>query len=221
MSSRRGFGLVLLLVLIVAPLSVFALSAVLEEDPSTSLVVSVDGLTWSTGLDESLLASAQQWEPGQELSAVIYVRNRSAESVAADLVVTSTSPDPLVAQGYLTVATRLGDGDLVIAGEGATGASVALGPVEAESTVPVTVSATLSAGAPTDTALDPDELVFRLRFAGQRLTQGSALGPLDASGARLWLAPVFAVIAAGVALLVKRRREEVKATVTDATGPMP
>lgn len=207
--SYRGLGLVVLVLLVVAPLTLFAVLALFERESQDQIHLSVDGVHWADHVDGALLDSPESWEPGETRSAIVYVRNRGPDPVDADLAVTTRSTDALVRDGYLALGATVGDAGAVDFPEttGTAGTNdVLVDDLDSGEVVPVTLTATLAGTAPLGSTLDPDGVWVRLRISGARTEEAGAPSLLDAAGAQLWLAPVFLALAALVGLLVQARR---------------
>jgi hypothetical protein len=204
--SYRGLGLVLLVLLVVAPLCLFAVLALFEDEAEDSIRLSLDGVSWSARLDETLLASQEPWTPGQERSAIVYVENSGPAPVDADLTVTVRSSDDLVRDGFLALAATVDDGTAVPFDVAATTNEIRVEGLGSGESLPVTVTATFAGTAPIGSTLDSQTLRFRLGVTGSRTEESGAPSLLDAAGAQLWLAPVLLVVGAAVALGSQARR---------------
>ena len=56
--SYRGLGLVVLMLLVVAPLTLFAVLSLFEDESADEIKLSLDGEHWTSEVDGALLASA-------------------------------------------------------------------------------------------------------------------------------------------------------------------
>ena len=204
--SYRGLGLVVLMLLVVAPLTLFAVLSLFEDESADSIGLSVDGDHWTDVLEGTLLASEEPWTPGETRTAIVYVRNSGPAPVDADVTVLYRSDDDLVAQGQLQFATAVGEDPLEPVATGMTPHQVMVDGLDARSTVPLTLAATLSSTLPPGMTLDGDQVVLELRVEGARSEDAGPPSLLDATGAQLWLAPVLLVVAAAVAVRVRARR---------------
>ena len=105
--SYRGLGLVLLIVLVVAPLTLFAVLALFEDESEDSIRLSLDGVHWKGKVDGALLASPEPWAPGPGAQ-----RHRLRQERRPRPRSTPTSscrpgrPTPLVRDGYLTLGAE-------------------------------------------------------------------------------------------------------------------
>lgn len=204
--SYRGVGLVGLILLVAAPLSLFAVLALFEKESQDSIRLSLDGIHWKGKVDGALLASQEPWVPGEVRSAVIYVKNSGPAPVDADVLVTARSVDDLVRDGYLSLGATVGDGRAVTFPESTALNTVVVTDLGSGESVPVTLSATFDETAPIGASLDSEALRLRVKVSGARTEEAGAPSLLDATGAQLWLAPVFLVLAAAVALVGSARR---------------
>lgn len=204
--SYRALGVVALMVFVVAPLSLFAVLALLEDDADESIELSLDGLSWAAELDGALLASPESWTPGQVRSAIVYVRNDGSDPVDAEVSVTASSTEDLVAEGYLSLGATVDQGSAVSFPEATETSDLVVGTLDGGDSVPVTLTATFAETAPIGATLDSEALRVRLEVEGARSGEPGAPSLLDAAGAQLWLAPVLLVLGAVVALLVQARR---------------
>lgn len=205
--SYRGLGLVLLIVLVVAPLTLFAVLALFEDESEDSIRLSLDGVHWKGKVDGALLESAEPWVPGQTRSAIIYVKNAGPDPVDADVLVTTRSADVLVRDGFLTLGATVGKGRAVTFPSATEPNDVIVEDLPSGESVPVTLTATFDATAPIGATLDSEALRLRMRVGGTRTEEAGAPSLLDAAGAQLWLAPVFLALAAAAALFVQARRQ--------------
>jgi hypothetical protein len=204
--SYRGLGLVLLIVLVVAPLTLFAVLAMFEDQSEDSILLSIDRVYWKGKLDGPLLESAEPWVPGQTRSAIVYVKNDGPDPVDADVIVSARSTDVVVRDGYLTLGATVGKGRSVSFPVSTESNDVMVEDLPSGDTVPVTLTATFDEEAPIGATLDSEALRVRLRVSGTRTEEAGAPSLLDATGAQLWLAPVFLVLAALAALFAQARR---------------
>jgi len=204
--SYRGLGLVVLMLLVVAPLTLFAVLSLFEDESADSIKLSLDGEHWTTGVEGALLASETPWRPGEVRTAIVYVKNSGPAPVDADVTIVCRSTDELARDGYLTLATQVDDAPARPFSVETSAKKVLIEGLEAHSTVPLTVSATLADTAPIGSVLDGTAVRLELRIKGARSEDAGTPSLLDAAGAQLWLAPVLLVAAAGVALRVQARR---------------
>lgn len=204
--SYRGLGFVLLVVLVVAPLTLFGILALFEDESEDSIRLSLDGVNWQGNVEGALLASQEAWAPGEVRSAIIYVKNGGPDPVDARLAVTTRSTDDLVRDGYLTLGATVGKGRSMVFPVSTSTNEVTVEELASEATVPVTLTATFDETAPIGATLDSEALSLRLRVSGARTEEAGAPSLLDATGAQLWLAPVFLALAAVVALFGPARR---------------
>lgn len=204
--SYRGLGLVLLMLLVVAPLTLFAVLSLFEDESADSIELSLDGEHWTDVVDGDLLASERPWVPGETRSAIVYVRNSGPAPVDADVTVDCRSTDQLVRDGYLALTTQVDQGPAVEFAAGMEPSKVVIDGLAADSTVPLTVTATFDGTAPIGATIDSRDVRLELRIRGARSEDAGPPSLLDAAGAQLWLAPVLLVVAAGVALRVQARR---------------
>ena len=204
--SYRGLGLVLLVLLVVAPLTLFAVLALFEDESEDSIRLSTDGVHWTAKVDGALLESGEPWGPGEVRSAIVYVLNDGPDPVDAEVAVTARSTDELVRDGFLTLAATVGTGRSVPFEVSTATNDVVIDDLASGASTPVTLTATFEETAPIGTTLDSGALRLRLRISGARTEEAGAPSLLDAAGAQLWLAPVFLALAAAVALIGPARR---------------
>ena len=204
--SYRGLGLVVLVLLVVAPLSLFAVLALFEDESQDSIRLSTDGVHWRAEVDGPLLASADAWEPGEVRTAIVYVKNAGPDPVNADMSVTTHSTDALVDDGYLDLGAAVGRGPSVPFPDATQTNDVPVEELDSGEIVPVTLTATFADTAPIGATLDSNALDVRLGISGTRTEAAGAPSLLDATGAELWLAPIFLLLAALVGVIVQARR---------------
>ena len=205
--SYRGLGLVVLMLLVVAPLTLFGVLSLFEDESADSIDLSLDGVHWTQGLQGTLLASPEPWEPGESRSAIVYVRNGGPDPVDADgrraLPADRRRRDrgrPHRSRPRSTTTLRwscpvYGEPDDVLIDE-----------LGSDQVVPLTLTATLADTAPIGATLDGQAVRLELAVTGTRTQESGTPSLLDATGAQLWLAPILLVAAAVVALLVQARR---------------
>ncbi len=209
--SSRGLGPVLLALLVLAPLTLFALVALVEVEPADPVGLSLDGVAGDTERGGALLATRKPWAPGEVRSTIVYVRNRGEAPVDADVRVVCRSSDELVQDGHLTLTAQVGQAEPTKILVGTSANLVTVEDLASDSVVPMTLTATLSDTVPIGTTLDSDAVRFRLTVTDTRSQVSGASSVLNATGAQLWLAPVLLVIG-GVLLVVqafRRRRSPV------------
>jgi hypothetical protein len=204
--SYRGLGLVVLMLLVVAPLTLFAVLSLFEDESADSIRLSLDGEHWTEVVDGDLLASEQPWLPGETRSAIVYVRNGGPAPVDADVTIACRSTDQLVLDGHLALATQVDQEPAVPFAAEMKPRKVLIEGLAAGSTVPLTVTATFDGTAPIGSAIDSRDVRLALTIRGARSEDAGPPSLLDAAGAQLWLAPILLVVAAGVALRVQARR---------------
>jgi len=204
--SYRGLGLVVLMLLVVAPLTLFAVLSLFEDESADAIKLSLDGEHWTSEVDGALLASEEAWSPGEVRSAIVYVRNSGPGPVDAVVTVLCRSTDEMVLDGQVSFTTQVDDAEPVPFSGEMRASRVAVAGLDADSTVPVTVTATFSATAPIGSTVDSDEVRLAMRLKGARSADAGPPSLLDATGAQLWLAPILLVVAAGVALKVRAGR---------------
>lgn len=206
--SYRGLGFVVLMILVVAPLTLFAVFSLFEDESADSIELSLDGEHWTSQVDGALLASEKPWTPGEARSVIVYVRNSGPAPVDADVTVVCRSTDPLVRDGRLTFTTRVDQAPAVPFPLEMSAGKVLVDGLAADSTVPLTVTATFAETAPIGSTIDGPAVQLTLRIKGARSEEAGPPSLLDAAGAQLWLAPILLVVAAGVALRVQARRRQ-------------
>jgi hypothetical protein len=204
--SYRGLGLVVLMLLVVAPLTLFAIVSLFEDETDGSIKLSLDGVHWTSGVDGTLLASEAPWTPGEVRSAIVYVRNSNPAPVDAYVKVICRTTDELALDGHLTFATQVDEAPAVAFPAGASTSQVRIAGLPADSTVPVTVTAGFGDIAPIGATIDSSALRLELRIGGARTQDAGPPSLLDAAGAQLWLAPILLVGGAVVVLRVQARR---------------
>jgi hypothetical protein len=204
--SYRGLGLVVLMLLVVAPLTLFAVLSLLEEESADSITLSLDGVSWRAGIDGALLASREPWGPGESRSVIVYVRNAGPAPVDATVAVVCRSTDELVTDGHLDLTAQVDEGSPVeLSVDGRTG-DVRLDGLGSDEVVPLSLVGTLAETAPIGATLDGRAVDLRLTVTGTRTEESGAPSLLDAAGAQLWLAPILLVGGAAVAVLLRGRR---------------
>jgi hypothetical protein len=204
--SFRGLGLVVLMLLVVAPLTLFAVLSVFEDESADSIRLSLDGETWSDRVEDAVFASPEPWTPGETRSAIVYVKNSGPAPVDAEVTVLCRSTDDLVRAGHLALATQVdGQGKTAFAPR-LRPITVAIDGLPARSSVPLTVTATFDDTGPPGARVEADDVVLELRIRGARSEDAGSPSLLDAAGAQLWLAPVLLLVAAGVAVRGRRLR---------------
>ncbi|GAB3261602.1 hypothetical protein [Nocardioides dilutus] len=199
--SYRGLGFVVLMLLVVAPLTLFAVLSLFEDDSADSIRLSLDGVHWEKGLHGALLASRESWEPGESRSAIVYLKNAGPDPVDADVAVLCRSTDEVVTDRYLTMTAQVDEAspeELPVYGEAH---DVHVDGLGSEEVVPITLEVTLADTAPIGSRLDGRAVDVRLSVTGMRTEESGPPSLLDATGAQLWLAPILLVVGAGVALV--------------------
>lgn len=204
--SYRGLGLVVLMLLVVAPLTLFAVLSLFEDESADSIKLSLDGEHWRSDVDGALLASEKPWKPGETRSAIVYVKNSGPGPVDADVTIACRSTDDLVVDGHLALTTQVDQEPAVPFAVEMTPTKVMIEGLAADSTVPVTVTATFGDTAPIGAVIDSHDVRLELRIRGARSEDAGPPSLLDAAGAQLWLAPILLVVGAGVAWRVQARR---------------
>lgn len=203
--SYRGVGLVLLTLLVVAPLTLFAVLSLFEEESVDSIRLSVDGVAWDTEVGGTLLASPTPWTPGESRSAVVYLRNGGPAPVDAEVTVLCRTGDEQVRAGRLTLTAQVGDAEPTVFPVATGPHDVAVDGLDSDTVVPLTLTARFSQDAPIGSTVDSEDLRFRFSVTGARTDDSRAPSLLDATGAQLWLAPVLLVVG-GTLLVVQARR---------------
>lgn len=204
--SYRGLGFVVLMLLVVAPLTLFAVLSLFEDESADSISLSLDGVHWTKELRGALLDSRESWEPGESRSAIVYLKNAGPDPVDADVSVLCTSTDEVLTDHYLTMTAQVDEGsptELPVYGEPHDLPVDGLG---SEEVVPITLEVTLADTAPIGSMLDGRAVDVRLSVTGMRSEESGPPSLLDATGAQLWLAPVLLVVGAAVALWGQARR---------------
>jgi hypothetical protein len=204
--SYRGLGFVVLMLLVVAPLTLFAVLSLFEDESADSIKLSLDGEHWSSDVEGALLASKNPWTAGETRSAIVYVRNSGPAPVDAEVTIVCRSTDDLVVDGHVALTTQVDDEPAVPFAVKMAPTKVMIEGLEAGSTVPVTVTATFGDTAPIGAAVDGHDVRLELRIKGARSEDAGPPSLLDAAGAQLWLAPILLVVGAGVALRVQARK---------------
>jgi hypothetical protein len=217
--SYRGLGLVVLMLLVVAPLTLFAVLSLFEDESADEIKLSLDGEHWTSEVDGALLASEKAWTPGEVRSAIVYVKNSGPGPVDAVVTVACRSTDELLLDGYVTFTTQVDHADPVPFSDEMRASKVAIDGLEAGSSVPVTVTATFAETAPIGSTVDSDDVRLSVRLKGARSVDAGPPSLLDATGAQLWLAPILLVVAAGVAVRVRRGRSQSQAPSVPGDTP--
>lgn len=216
----RGRGIVALIVVILAPLTFFAVLLLFEDRSADWIKMSLDGVEWETGFQGPLLDSPEPWGPGESRSTIVYVRNSGPDSVDATVIVACRSSDDVVTGGYLTITAQVDDGepvDLPARGSPEDPEDVDIDDLGGEQVVPLTLTATLSDNAPIGTTLEGSGLELQITVTATRTEDSGPPSLLDATGPQLWLAPILLVAAATIALFVQARRTT-RRSRTDRTG---
>jgi hypothetical protein len=204
--SYRGLGLVVLMLLVVAPLTLFAVLSLFEEESADSITLSLDGVSWRKSIDGPLLASREPWGPGESRSVIVYVQNGGPDPVDATVEVVCRSTDELVTDGHLDLTAQVDqESPVVLPVDGQPGA-VRLDGLGSDEVVPLTLVGTLAATAPIGATLDGRAVDLRLTVTGTRTEESGAPSLLDAAGAQLWLAPILLVGGAAIAVFLRGRR---------------
>jgi len=204
--SYRGLGFVVLMLLVVAPLTLFAVLSLFEDDSADSITMSLDGVTWRKSVHGALLASREPWGPGESRSVIVYVENGGPGPVDAEVTVRCRSTDELVSGGHLNLRGQVDQGGPVELPVCPEPGDVRIDGLGSEEVVPLTLVATLAETAPLGATLDGRAVDLRLTVTGTRSEESGPPSLLDAAGAQLWLAPVLLVGAAAIAVLVRTRR---------------
>jgi hypothetical protein len=204
---ERGLWAVVLIPVVVSLLAFFAGSAVWAEDEPEAVVVSVDGLEWGQDLDGPLMASEEAWWPGQRRTAVLYVHNRSDQTLATAVRVSTSDARsalaaPMAPRTPVSVDVRPAD-RRTPSTAAAAGGSLRLGALEPGATVPVLVEADLDRPASEVAALDPATLDFTVDVNATPLARGPSLG--GGHGVALWLAPVLVALGGLLVVVLGRR----------------
>ena len=205
--SYRGLGLVALILLVVAPLSLFAVLALFEDesaglDPAQPRRRGMDA-HGSTGPCWSRPSRGRPVRPGA---------SSSTSRTPARTPSTRTSrwprgrPTTSSSDGYLSLGAAVDEGTSVPFADATATNDIVIEDLGGGDSVPVTLTATFASTAPIGAALDSQALHLRLDVTGARTDEAGSPSLLDAAGAQLWLAPVFLVAAAAVALIVQARR---------------
>ena len=204
--SYRGLGLVVLMLLVVAPLTLFAVLSLFEEESADKITLSLDGVQWTKGVHGALLDSREPWEPGESRSAIVYVKNGGPDPVDAVVAVLCRSTDEVVTDKYLTLTARVDEARPVALPGAGEAHDVHVDGLGSEQVVPLTVEVKVADTAPIGATLDGRAVRLRLTVDGMRTQESGAPSLLDAAGAQLWLAPVLLVVGAGLAVRVRARR---------------
>ena len=161
--SYRGLGLVVLMLLVVAPLTLFAVLSLFEDESADSIDLSLDGVHWTQGLQGTLLASPEPWEPGESRSAIVYVRNAGPDPVHAEVAVLCRLTDDDVTEDDITVTSQV-DEDVPWTSP-CTGSrkTCEIEELGSDQVVPLTLTATLADTAPIGATLDGQAVAARAR----------------------------------------------------------
>lgn len=204
--SYRGLGLVVLMLLVVAPLTLFAVLALFEDEAADSIRLSLDGESWTTSLDGTFLASRQPWGPGESRSAIVYVRNSGPDPVDAAVAVLCSSTDEVVTDHYLSYTAQVDEARPQELRDHGEAHDVHVDGLGSDEVVPVTLAVTVADTAPIGATLDGRAVPIELTVTGSRTRDAGPPSLLDATGAQLWLAPILLLFGAGVAVLGHARR---------------
>lgn len=200
MSTRsHGAALSVFAAFVLAALAVFAWRVTAEEATVDKVTVSVDGVRWTSELEDALFVSDSAWPPGQTRSQIFWVRNDAAGPADVDLKVTAV--DGETDSGVLEVSAVVGDGDDVqLFTSGRDVNTVRIGTLEQDAREAVTLRAEHIG----ETELDSAEVRHQISGTGTRVG-APRNSPLDLSDSRLELAPVFLCVALVLTLMVMRR----------------
>lgn len=148
-------------------------------EPGHELGLSADAVHWGDRLDAPLFAPTLSWVPGDERTAVFYVRNQSDEPADLTVAVTRTVPasgGDLGATGFLRVGARVGTAPWTDTVRGGTVDLAQRLDLGAGRVVPVTVRVALDAAAPNDTRVEADRLAFDLTLVPAVVRTGEGTG---------------------------------------------
>jgi hypothetical protein len=202
----RGLGPVLLVLLVVAPLTFFAVLSLFEDASADSINLSLDGAQWAPTVQGALLASGDPWGPGEARSAIVYVKNSGPDPVDASVSVLAASTTDAVTDSYVTLTAQVDQQSPLDLPNDSEAHDVPVDGLGSDRIVPLTLTATIADTAPIGTTVDDADLRLTLTITGTRTEASGSPSLLDATGAQLWLAPILLVVSAAVALLVQARR---------------
>ena len=210
MRSRPQAALLAVLAAIVlAGLAAGAWRYATHEPTTDDVTVSVDGARWSAHLEDAFFDSEELWPPGQTRTAILWVRNDAELPAYVDLHVAAVGGQDLTRFGVVEISAVIGDaGDLQ--------------PFVAERDLNTVRIDVLDEGEQETVTLravhtgegDVDSATLRHQLSGSGIAAEEPRSPLDASEARLELAPVFLSVALLVTLLVMHRTRRPRARST-------
>ena len=202
MSSRSpGTALSVFAAFVLAALAVLAWRVTAEEATGDQVTVSVDGVRWTSELEDALFVSDSAWPPGQTRSQIFWVRNDADGPADVDVQVTAVDGDDVTDSGVLEVSAVVGEGDDVqFFTSGRDVNTVGIGTLERDARETVTLRAEHTG----ETQLDSAAVRHQISATGTRVGAAPE-SPLDLSDSRLELAPLFLCVALVVTLMVMRR----------------
>ena len=199
--STRSHGAVLgvLAALVLTVLAVAAWRFTTQEASANQVAVSVDGVRWTADLEDAFFFSDSAWTPGQTRTAVFWVRNDADVDADVSVTVSTSSGEALTESGQVALSAAIGGGDdfrRFAPGRGVN--TVRIGTLDPGKRETVTLRAEHVGEVEVDSAL----LRHHISGSGTSIMDDSRL---DASDARLELAPLFLCVALVVTLVVMRR----------------
>lgn len=197
-ARSRGAGLGLLAALVVALLALMVWRVGSAEEVTDQVRLSVDGVRWTLTMEDAFFYSEHPWEPGEERTAMFWVRNTA--DVRADVHVTlrSTGGEELTHSGLLLVSASVDDGLPQPFAASRDVNTIRVGELEAGERATITLHADLGGTAVVDSS------IVRYRAFGSGTRAEEPRSVLDATGANLELAPIFLAIALVATTLVMR-----------------
>ena len=199
-SRPRAALLAVLAAIVLAGLAAGAWRYATHEPTTDEVTVSVDGARWSAQLEDAFFSSEDAWPPGQTRTAIFWVRNDADLPAYVDLHVAAVGGQDLMRSGVVEISAEVGDEDdiqpFVAERDLNTVRIDALDEGERET---VTLRAVHTGEA------EVDSTTLRHRLSGSGIAAEEPRSPLDASEARLELAPLFLSVALLVTLLVMHR----------------
>jgi hypothetical protein len=208
-SRPQAAFLGVLAAIVLAGLAAGAWRYATHEPITDQVTVSVDGARWTAHLEDAFFSSEEPWSPGQTRTAILWVRNDADLPAYVDLHVAAVEGQDLTRSGVLEISAVVGDGDDVqpfVADRDTN--TVRIDVLDEGERETVTLRA-VHAG---EVALDSAAL--RHRLSGSGIAAEDPRSPLDASEARLELAPLFLTVALLVTLLVMYRTRRPRARST-------
>lgn len=211
-TTRRVVRRILLPVIAVALILVAAPAARADDETA----VSRDGTTWAADITVPLFDPGFRWVPGDSESATFYVRNDGPTSARLRIEARGDDADELLARDDIQLAARAAGGAWIALENGVSSGALTDAALRRGGIVQVDVRAQFDPASPNRSQDELLPLAFVVTLSGDVADQGDNgdsgdSAPLPDTGAavaawQIWLAVVL--IGAGLALVVRRRRDE-------------